>query len=294
MRPPFELPLVLHGHGWIALAPHRWEGGAAPWHSMLRIDRQVVASRVTQRGSHLDVQLTANRRLTRNQLQTVRRQLVHMLRIDCDLSPFWRACRKRPEFRWVARRGGGRLLRSASLFEDLMKLLCTTNCSWALTESMTNNLVQTTGPRGPGGQHAFPTARECDRGEAFYRNEVRAGYRSRACAELAHRFATGDLDDAHFLDPDLSTDELRERLLALRGFGPYAAGQAMRLCGRYDDLAIDSWCRATLAQLLGRRRAPTDRAIERRYRDFGAFAGLGMWCELTAQWHGELHADATN
>ena len=43
-------------------------------------------------------------------------------------------------------------------------------------------------------------------------------------------------------------DELWRRLLALHGFGPYAAGQAMRLCGHYDRLALDSWCRARLAE----------------------------------------------
>ena len=287
VRPPFELPLALRGHGWVSLAPHRWAGDNEPWHTLLRLGRQVVGAGVVQRGAHLHAKITAARKLGPRQLDSVRRQLRHMLRIDCDLSPFWRACRKRPAFTWVARRGAGRLLRSASMFEDLMKLLLTTNCSWSLTESMTNNLVEAAGPAGPGGDHAFPTAAECDRGERFFRDHVRAGYRSRACAELTAKFATGQLTDGHFLDQTISTDELRDRLLALHGFGPYAAGQALRLCGRYDDLAIDSWCRATLARLLGRSRAPDDAAIQRRYRDFGIFAGLGLWCELTAEWHGE-------
>jgi N-glycosylase/DNA lyase len=80
---------------------------------------------------------------------------------------------------------------------------------------------------------------------------------------------------------------VRKRLLALDGFGPYAAGQALRLLGRYDDLALDSWCRARIAQTLGRRKAPRDTAIARSYAGFGSYKGLALWCDLTAEWHGE-------
>jgi len=80
---------------------------------------------------------------------------------------------------------------------------------------------------------------------------------------------------------------MRQRLLALHGFGPYAAGQALRLLGRHDDLALDSWCRAKIAQQTGRRRAPADRAIERAYACFDEHRGLVLWMDLTREWHGE-------
>ncbi|MBK8095734.1 MAG: Fe-S cluster assembly protein HesB [Planctomycetes bacterium] len=282
---PFELPLALHGHGWIALAPHRWDGGDAPWLTPLRLHGKIVRASITAGRGSLRVTLRAERRLDRARLAEARRQLAHMLRLDDDLTAFHVACSSRPSLRWVARRGGGRLLRSATVFEDLMKLLFTTNCSWSLTESMTQNLVDACGAVAPDGTRAFPTPTECARDEAFFRNTVRAGYRARAAASLARRFAAGELTDAMFLDPDLPTTELRKSLLALDGFGPYAAGQALRLLGRYDDFALDSWCRAEFARILGRRMP--DGVIEQRYRTFGTWAGLAMWCELTAAWHGE-------
>ena len=76
-------------------------------------------------------------------------------------------------------------------------------------------------------------------------------------------------------------------MLALPGFGPYAAGQALRLLGRHEDLALDSWCRNKLAQQRGRRKPPADRTVERAYRAFGRYKGLALWMDLTADWHGE-------
>jgi N-glycosylase/DNA lyase len=210
--------------------------------------------------------------------------LRHMLRLDCDLAPFHALCRREPRLAWAAERGAGRLLRSASVFEDLLKLLFTTNTAWAGTESMTRKLVLAAGSPAPSGARAFPTPRQCLRDVAFYRDVVRAGYRAEAAVALAQAFADGRLDDATFLRPQ-PADELWRRLVALRGFGPYAAGQAMRLLGHYEHLALDSWCRARLAELDGTRRPPRDAAIARRYAPFEPFQGLALWLDLTADWH---------
>lgn len=177
-------------------------------------------------------------------------------------------------------------MRSATVFEDLMKLLFTTNCTWAATQRMCRRLVDGLGEPAPSGARAFPDAERCaSAGDRFFRDEVRAGYRARHAVGLATAFAEGRLTEADFDDPGLGTRELRGRLLALPGFGPYAAGQALRLLGRYEDLALDSWCRAKLAELEGRRRPPSDREIERRYARFGDYRGLVLWMDLTADWH---------
>ncbi len=282
---PFELGLTLHGHGWIHLPPHRWDEARGEWSVPLRLHRQVVAAHVRQARASISVRLVAARRLAARDVAEARRQIVHMLRLDEDLAPFWAMCKSKPRFDWVARRGGGRLLRSAALFEDLLKILFTTNCTWAATTSMTKKLVDAIGDDAPDGLRAFPTAAQCAREPAFYRDVVRAGYRADACAQLARAFADGTLDDAHFANPSCDTTMTRKRLLALRGFGPYAAGQALRLLGRYDDLALDSWCRAQMATILGRATAPNDAWFARRYADFATCAGLAMWCEVTADWH---------
>ena len=283
---PFDWRLCLHGHGWIALAPHRFDEETARWRTALRLGGATVDAVARHDGAAIRLTLTARRPLSKSQLAEARAKVRHMLRLDDDLSAFYRACRRVPARRWVARRGGGRLLRSPTAFEDLMKLLFTTNVTWTATEAMTTNLVEALGSRAPSGARAFPTPRQCLRDEAFYRDVVRCGYRAQAAIELAEAFVSGALDDdAFFAEPD--SDALWRRICSLRGFGPYAAGQMMRLCGHYQHLAIDSWCRARLAELDGTDDPPSDRAIHARYEAAAPFQGLAMWCDLTAAWHAE-------
>lgn len=279
----FDLRLALHGHGWVSLAPHRWHEDRAVLETVLSVDGQAVDVSLWHRGSTLEFELSER---GARFVSAARSQLTRMLRLDEDFEAFWRACRREPRLRWVAKRGAGRLMRSPTTFEDLMKLLFTTNCSWSATQRMTERLVEALGPRSRSGRRAFPGPAAClAAGEAFFRDEVRAGYRAARAVDLAAAFVDQRLSDGHLDDPSVSTDVLRSRLLALPGFGPYAAGQALRLLGRYDDLALDSWCRSKLAQLEGKKKPRSDRAIERSYARYGAYRGLVLWMDLTADWH---------
>ena len=284
----FDLRLVLFSHGWIDLAPHSWDAATGAFETALLLGRQPVDLRLRHRGGRITAAVSSSRPVADNAADSARLAVIRMLRLGENLDGFWALCRKHKELRWVARRQAGRMFRSATLFEDLLKLLFTTNCSWAATRKMNQRLVVALGQKTPSGRSTFPTPAACAlKDEAFYRNEVRAGYRARACRELAEGFCTGALSEQDFSDPDLATAEVRQRLLGIHGFGPYAAGQALRLLGRHQDLALDSWCRGRLAQMQQRRKPPTDAAIARRYASFGDYQGLALWMDLTADWHSE-------
>jgi N-glycosylase/DNA lyase len=281
---------VLFGHGWIDLPPHVWDDTSRTFETPLvpSAPERAIDARVRPSKSGLSITLESSAPLDDAEVRAARDQIARMLRVEDDLASFWMICREHAHLEWVARRGGGRLMRSPSLFEDLMKLLFTTNCTWAVTRGMTRRLVDTLGPAAPSGRRAFPSAEVCaERPASFFKDEVRTGYRAEACRALAAAFADGTIDVAAIEDPARPTDEVRRRLLSLRGFGPYAVGQALRLLGRYDDLAIDSWCRSRLAEMAGKKKPPTDRAIARRYEKFGSYQGLALWMDLTAAWHGE-------
>ena len=206
----------------------------------------------------------------------------HMLRLDADLSAFYAVARADDGLAWVAR-GAGRMMRSPTVFEDVVKTICTTNCAWSATVRMTTALVEHLGAEAPDGRHAFPgAAAMAEAGDDFYRDVVRAGYRGAYLHALALAVAEGALDLEALNDPELSDDEVAERLLALPGCGPYATAHMMMLLGRYSRLILDSWTRPKYARVNGRRAA--DRTIERRFRRYGDYAGLAFWLYLTRDW----------
>jgi N-glycosylase/DNA lyase len=206
----------------------------------------------------------------------------HMLRLDADLSAFYATAATDPELSWAAA-GAGRMLRSPTVFEDVVKTICTTNCAWSATVRMSTALVDHLGPEAPDGRRAFPTpAAMAEAGEAFYRDVVRAGYRGAYLRSLAASVAEGSLDLEALSDPEVSDEEVAERLVSLPGCGPYATAHIMMLLGRYSRLVLDSWTRPTYARLRGRKAA--DRTIERRFRAYRDYAGLAFWLYLTRDW----------
>jgi len=217
---------------------------------------------------------------------TLERQIRHMLRLDEDLSGFYRAAQDDPRLAWVAQAGAGRMLRSPTVFEDLVKTICTTNCTWSATVRMVSALVGRLGVAGVGApeRRTFPTPEAmAQAGEDFYRDEARAGYRGPYLRTVATDVAEARLDLEELRDPELADREVAERLLALPGVGPYAMAHMMMLLGRYKRLILDSWTRPTYRRLSGRPRV-TDKGIERAFRSYRHFAGLAFWLTLTRDW----------
>jgi 3-methyladenine DNA glycosylase/8-oxoguanine DNA glycosylase len=185
------------------------------------------------------------------------------------------------------------MVRSPTVFEDVVKTISTTNCTWSATVRMVHAIVLHLGEPAAGAAdgdpwgRAFPTpSAMAEAGETFFRDVARAGYRGSYLLQLARSVAEGDLDLEWFgrASPDELPDaELEARLLALPGVGPYAAAHVMMTLGRYHRLILDSWTRPTYARLTGRG-SVTDRAIERRFRRYGPYAGLAFWLFLTRDW----------
>ena len=206
-----------------------------------------------------------------------------MLRLDADLTPFYEAAGDDPDLAWACA-GAGRMLRSPTVFEDVVKTICTTNCAWSATVRMVTALVGELGVRAPDGRRSFPTAAAmAEAAEAFYKDVVRAGYRGPYLRSLAADVASGALDLEALADPELPDDEIAARLLALPGCGPYATAHMMMLLGRYSRLILDSWTRPKYARLSGRK-TTTDKTIDRRFRRYGEYAGLAFWLYLTRDW----------
>jgi len=152
-------------------------------------------------------------------------------------------------------------------------------------------------PPGNPARRAFPTAgRMADADQTFYRDVARAGYRGPRLRALAVAVATGGLDlEALLTTPpdELPDDEAERRLLELPGVGPYAAAHVLMLVGRHSRLVLDSWTRPKYARLMGKPpgKLIADRTIGRRFRSYGAHAGLAFWLFVTRDWVNEPGAE---
>ncbi|HKU77239.1 MAG TPA: hypothetical protein VJR02_25225 [Pyrinomonadaceae bacterium] len=281
----FSFRRTVASHGWYQLPPFglntdKWELSRV---IDLGAEEPPVTVFLTERKNH--VRVRATRPAVRTIPTIVRRDARHILRLDDDLEPFYQATAADPEFSWIGKQGAGRLLRSPTVFEDLVKMICTTNCSWALTLKMVHGLVNNLGRETDDGRRTFPTAQVmASMPLKFFVDEVRAGYRAPYLKELAHRVASGELNAEEWLSSELPTRDLLKQMKGVKGVGDYAAENLLKLLGRYDGLALDSWTRARFFELRNKGRKAKDQKIARYYARFNEWRGLALWCDVTRDW----------
>ncbi len=280
----FSFKRTVISHGWCELLP--FEIDLKNWKLTRTLDlREGAPVTLNISATKTKVKIETSRPLGKKAAEKVRADVRHMLRLDDDLTSFYQAMNADPDFKWVADQGAGRLLRSPTVFEDLVKMICTTNCSWSLTDKMVTGLVQNLGRETPDGRRTFPTPKAMAlMPSKFYVNEVRAGYRADYLKELADRVAEGSLNVEDWLTTDLPTPDLLKRMKSVKGVGDYAAENLLKLVGRYDGLALDSWTRAKFFKVRNNGRKATDKRIARYYSGFREWRGLALWCDMTRDW----------
>jgi N-glycosylase/DNA lyase len=275
---PVSFARTIYSHGCAELPPAAIVGAPLRYRRTLRAGGRVVEITLSESSGNLVV--SSHVRLGRRAAAEVARTVARMFRLEDDLSRFYAAIAGDERLAWAAS-GAGRMLASPTLFEDVVKTICTTNCTWSATIRMTRALVEL-------GDGAFPDAATLARTPPrWYRDAARMGYRGPYVKRIASDVAAGRLDLERFASRDAMSDEEVEReLLALPGIGPYAAAHVMQMVGRHRRLVLDSWTRPTYVRLAGRRRA-SDAAIRRDFARYGEYAGLAFWLFLTRSWVAE-------
>lgn len=292
---PFDFSGTIYSHGWAVLEPNGWDAERAV---LTRTERlgpgRVVHLAVTGGGladrARVRIEVAHAGRLARGEARAIRASMRRMLRLDEDLGPFHERCRIAGG-RWeAASHGLGRLLRSPTVFEDVVKTICTTNVQWGGTKAMVRGLVQLLGEAGPlsgtDGEslpNSFPSPAAIAAASDRTLSEARLGYRGPYVHELAERVACGELDLEALRDPSRGTDETRRALLGIKGVGAYAAATLLMLLGRYDHLAVDSVYRAFVARRYFDGRLPSETEAIEVYADWGRWKYLGYWFDL---WQG--------
>jgi hypothetical protein len=240
----YSLGRTALSHGGVGLAPAAWDG--ARLH--LRLPGPVVVR----------ADLTVAWRDAPPDVAVLRR----VLAIDDDVEPLWQACDAVPALRWVRTSGTGRLLRSPSVWQDVIGVLAQVRSSYRGAQARMRALV---------GDGAFPSAGDVARRDAL----PGWGFRASWALDVARRIDDGAVDPERWLDPALPDDEVHAELTGLPGVGAFSAAQLMPLLGRPRPMVCDGWLREQLG-------GDDDAALRRRFAAMGRWAGTGAWLHALA------------
>ncbi len=279
-RQPFNFQAVVHSHGWRQLAPFDYNESAGT----LGYTLQLANARVIHLtlSSSTDGLRADTSKLNKTEQREVTDKLHWMFGLDQDFSGFYHASRLEPKLAHAQKQTLGRVLRSPTLFEDVIKTIFTTNTLWAATRNMTKKLVEEFGaPMAPGNnatRKSFPTPEAIAASNPEYiKEKIRVGYRAPAVHELAVRVASGKYDLETLKHSNLPTPKLRKELMRLKGIGPYAAANLLMLLGRHDFIPIDSIALTVVSHEWYKGRPITAKEVEQRFEKWGAYKGLAFW-----------------
>ncbi len=317
-------------YGYFLLAPAHWDPHTHTYWRVLNLDDGPAVVRIEQPGTSRERKLTVNARsantlpknlagrpltissdrtLTRPERAQAESQISRMLRLDESAATIADFHARDPRFApksGTLQAGRGRLMRSPTFFEDVIKTVTSCNVAWTSTIIMNARICAVVGAGGPGslksphpcGSKAFPAPRRvAAKGPRILRARCGVGYRDQRIVELARMFERGDravggaggkktrlagIDTAWFEDPATPDDAVHAALIELPGIGPYAAANIMQLLGRYSRLPLDSESLRHAKSVLGWDGA--DRALMKRMHDhyapMGPHAFRSYWFEL--------------
>ena len=130
-------------------------------------------------------------------------------------------------------RGGGRILRCSTFYEDFVKTVLTINTSWSSTCRMAAALVAEPGDGSFPGPEAV-----LDYGEQRLRERARLGFRAPTVISTTRQMLDdGAIDTAG----EGRTEQLgHDYLIGLKGIGPYAAAHCRLLLHDFARIPVDS------------------------------------------------------
>jgi len=277
----FDFEQTVLSHGWYMLAPYTLDRDTMTLQSIYQAQSgDVLQLSMRQIGTQVQVNVADTDALSTALHDDIAHAVKTMLNIDWDLGAFYQAMRGFEGYDWLEKERKGRILIAPTIWEDLAKVLFTTNTTWAQTIQMSQRLCQLGTPHPTiSDAFAFPTPHKiAELNFDTLAEHLRAGYRTAYLHELAVQIASGQLEVESWRM--LDSDTLYKQVKSLKGYGDYTAGTMVRMLGHFDKLATDSACREMYATLHNNGVKGDDKAIKAQYEAFGQWKGLVMWMNI--------------
>jgi 3-methyladenine DNA glycosylase/8-oxoguanine DNA glycosylase len=275
----FNLEYTIASHGWICLPPFLWNKKNMELSRVDILDSGNIVHFSIFQSSVNSIQIKTNpSQLNSNDKEDLIKRIFRMLRLNEDLEEFYNVCK---EFGVNNIYGHGRLLRCTSLFEDLIKVILTTNTTWKNTESWSKRLVDFCGTSVDIQGVIFKTFPKPESivnlGINGLRTQIRAGYRSEYIFKIAEMFM---IDSSFHNIEMLDYLKMKRDLLALPGIGSYAVAILLMLLGFYNDIPMDSEARSKIYNQYFKKGKFRDKDLVRIYDRWGKWKALAYWLAL--------------
>jgi 3-methyladenine DNA glycosylase/8-oxoguanine DNA glycosylase len=258
-RWPVDVALTVASHGWVYLAPWQWDPDAGRLAHRERIGVRLGTVEITQRNPGA-VTVRSGGFTAADQAEVLRR-VRRWLSADWEPSA---AIAALPDTAALIERGGGRMLRGSSFYEDFVKTVLTINTSWSATCRMVAALV------AEPGEDSFPGPEAIlDYGEERLRERAKLGFRARTVFLATRQM----LDDGAMTASGEGAAERLDHdyLMSLKGIGPYAAAHCRVLLQDFSRIPVDSVVTTYLRERYGC--DPATYAADRS--SWGAYLALG-------------------
>ena len=287
----FSFKSTLYSHGWSDLRPFKLVEKPLGITYVVKTSPKNINLLNISEVENQKLEIIIDGHLNDQDKNQVLKIVKRIFRLDEDYREFYKIAGKTKEFYWVVKYGAGRLLRSGSLWEDMVKMLCTTNCTWRLTQIMTENLVVKLGEEkrikeSENKIHSFPEPTDvANKTEDYLRNEIKMGYRAPYLLEFAGEVVSGKIDLDRFEDSSISSTELYNNIRKIKGFGDYAVSNLLKLLCRYDNMGADSWSSQKFSQKYYDGKPVDNKKIQSHYNKYGKWAGLFFWMDVSEDWY---------
>jgi 3-methyladenine DNA glycosylase/8-oxoguanine DNA glycosylase len=276
---PFILRSVIHSHGWYQLAPFKEEVEGNGLSCILSLsNKHVIQLKIFETLGGVRVEV--DEKLIEQELKEVAQDVAWMFDLNKNLADFYIISQSEPKLSKAMSQAQGRILRSSTLFEDVLKTILTTHTLWNATKRMNSNLIEQFGDPLPGNPSlkTFPNPETLAvTTEETLRQQTRLGYRAPSVLALARQITSGNLDLESLKYSNLPTVELRKILQSIRGIGPYASANLLMLLGRYNFLTVDSWAMKMVSREWYNGEPVTPAQVEKAFEKWGEWKGLVYW-----------------
>ncbi|KAL1222734.1 hypothetical protein V5N11_002425 [Cardamine amara subsp. amara] len=309
----FEMEKAVCNHGFFMMAPNVWNPSTKSLHRPLILsDSSSVNVTISHPAtlSFLVIQVPSINNVSRVDEDLILQQVGRMLRIsdkdERDVTEF-------QQVHEAAKKNGfGRIFRSPSLFEDMVKSILLCNSTWERTLLMASRLCVLQSKLADGTirpsrlpkkrkldpklkketRGNFPSAREIASLDKELINEhCKLGYRAKHIIELAKKVENGSVNLERMEMNEMEVEQVIEKLRKLKGFGPFVTATVLMCIGYYHLVPSDTETLRLLREVHEMEecsKETLENASQSFYDRFSPFQTLAYWFDLTQNYETKL------